>query len=132
MDNENKWDRVLDEFVIPHVTFPQDTVQQKKKIAWHITLLHKEELLFASASAFSYEGIIAGITIEQIEYFVKNASINQKKELAKVILNKDISKAVYAIGKMMDEDLGDGVIQNQKRIKNVYRYIIDNWIAFQF
>jgi len=32
----------------------------------------------------------------------------------------------------MDEDLGEGVVQNQKRIERVYQYIKDNWVAFQF
>jgi hypothetical protein len=121
----------LDEFVIPYVAFPQDTIQQKKTLAWRIVSLKGEELLLASTMALSYEGFIAGITAEQIEYFTKNAPINFKKELAKSIQTEYRMKAVFEIAKLMDEDMGEGTTQNQKRVKNVYRYILDNWAVFQ-
>ena len=132
MIDENYEDRMLDEFVIPHIVFPQETIQQKKALARRVTSLKSEELLFASAMAFSYEGIIAGITTEQIEYFAKNAPINFRKELANSINTEYRMKEVFEIAKMMDEDLGEGIVQNQKRIKSVYRYISDNWAVFQF
>jgi hypothetical protein len=132
MIDENYEDKVLDDYVIPQVAFPQDTIAQKKALARRIASLKNEELLFASAVAFSYEGFIAGITTEQIEYFAKNAPINFKKELAKSIQTEYRTKAVFEIAKLMDEDLGEGATQNQKRVKNVYQYIKDNWAVFQF
>lgn len=132
MVDENYEDNVLNRFVLPHIAFSQDTIQQKKALAWHTSALKGEELLLGSAFAFSYEGLIAGITSEQIEYFAKHAPENFKKELANSILTEYRMKAVFEIAKMMDDDLGDGVMQNQKRIKSVYRYILDNWTVFNF
>jgi len=113
MIDENIEDRIFDEFTIPHIAFPQDTIQQKKALARHIALLKKEELLFASAMAFSYESVIAGITAEQMEYFTKNAPKNYKQEIAKSIMAEYRMKEVFEIAKAMDEDLGEGVVQNQ-------------------
>ncbi|NTW26907.1 MAG: hypothetical protein HGA36_01140 [Candidatus Moranbacteria bacterium] len=132
MIDENIEDRVMDEFSIPHIAFPQDTIQQKKALARRISTLKCEELLLASTMAFSYEGIIAGITIEQIEYFAKNAPINFKKELIKSILTEYRMKEVFEIAKSMDDDLGEGIMQNQNRIKKVIQYIQDNGAVFQF
>ncbi len=131
MIEDNYEDKVLDEFVIPHIAFPQDTIAQKKALAWHIASLKSEELLFASAIAFSYSSIIAGITAEQIEYFAKNASKNHKQELVKSIVTDYRMKEVFEIVKMMDEDMGEGISQNRKRIESLYQYILDNREVFQ-
>lgn len=125
-------EKVLDEFTIPHIVFSQDTIQQKKTLARRISTLNGEELLLASIIAFSYGSIIAGITTDQIEYFAKNAPINFKKELARSILTDYRMKEVFEIAKMMDDDMGEGVMQNQKRMQDVQRYISDNWAVFQF
>jgi hypothetical protein len=132
MIKENYWDKILDEFSIPHVAFPQDTIQQKKLFAWHVSSLKGEDLLLASVFSFSYSGMIAGITISQIEYFAKNAPRKYKIELANSFLAEYRMKEVFEIGKMMDEDLGSGVAQNQKRVKRIYQYVLDNWDVFQF
>jgi hypothetical protein len=123
---------VLGKMVIPHVVFSQDTISQKKMLAMYVATSKANELLIASSFAFSYEGFIAGITIEQIEYFAKYAPVNYKQELANSIISEYRTKEVFEIAKMMDEDLGEGITQNQKRIKSVYRYISDNWAVFQF
>lgn len=125
-------DNVLEKIIIPHIVFLQDTIQQKRTLAWHISSLKGEEILLASAMAFSYESIIAGINAEQIEYFAKNAPINFKKELAKSFVTEYRMKEVFEIAKLMDEDLGEGIQQNQKRIESVSQYVKDNWIVFQF
>ena len=132
MIDENYEDKVLDEFSIPHIVFSQDTIQQKKMLAWHISSLSGEEVLLASSLSFSYEGVIAGLTVSQIEYFAKNAPENYKKELANSFLNEARMNEVFEIAKMMDDDLGNGVKRNQERIKNVYQYIYDNLVVFQF
>jgi hypothetical protein len=41
-------------------------------------------------------------------------------------------KEVFEIVKMMDDDMGNGVTQNQKRIKDVRQYVLDNLVVFQF
>lgn len=125
-------ENILDEFSIPHIAFPQNTIQQKKILAWRVASLKNEEVLLASVQAFSYEGFIAGITVSQIEYFAKNAPKNYKIELTNSIIKNYRMKEIFEIAKMMDEDMGEGISQNQKRVKNVYQYIIDNWAVFQF
>ncbi|MEI7891175.1 MAG: hypothetical protein WCI36_04395 [bacterium] len=130
--NDNYSDNILNEFVIPHIAFPQDTIQQKKILAWHIVSLKKEDLLFSSAFAFSYQGLIAGINTVQIEYFAKNATISQKKELLISMLADYRMKEVFEIAKLMDDDMGENISQNQQRVKNVQRYVFDNLPVFQF
>jgi hypothetical protein len=130
--NEDFESNILGKLSIPHAFFPQDTISQKKALAWHTASLSGEEVLLASSFAFSYEGIIAGLTVSQIEYFSKNAPISFKKELINSILNEDVMKEVFEIVKMMDDDMGNGVTQNQKRIKDVRQYVLDNLVVFQF
>lgn len=125
-------DDLLERLVLPYVCYPQQDIRQRKILAWHVNSLSGDELLLPSAFLFSYAGIVAGINEKQIEYVAKNAPSDYKKELLTSILNEYRMKEVFEIAKMMDEDMGEGVMQNQKRIKNVQRYISDNWAVFQF
>ena len=132
MIDENLEEVILDELSIPHIAFPQDTIQQKKALARHIFFLKEEELLFASSFSFSYTSIIAGITLKHIEYFAKNASMNYKNELYNSFVSQYKVKEVFEIAKAMDEDSGEEITQNQDRIRNVIKYISDNRAVFQF
>lgn len=123
---------ILGKLSTPHVFFPQDTIIQKKALAWHITSLSGEEILLASSFAFSYDSVIAGLTVSQIEHFAKYAPENYRKKLASFFINEVMIQEAFEIAKMMDEDMGAGVTRNQKRIEDVRRYVMDNWIVFQF
>lgn len=122
----------LEKATIPHIVFFQDNLTQKRILAEHIYSLENEEILFIAIAAFSHPSVIAGITTNQIEFFVKNAPMNYKNELAKSLNIDYRMKEVFEIAKAMDEDLGEGLMQNQKRIKSVQQYISDNWAVFQF
>ncbi len=132
MTNEDIELDILEKYTLPYVHFPQDTLEQKKMLAWHVSRLTAKEMLLASPSAFSYEGIVAGITLEQIAYFAKNAPKNYKKELAGAVAKKYKAEEIFQIARMMDEDLGEAATQNQKRIKSVFQYVSDNWSVFNF
>lgn len=123
---------IIEKLSLPHIVFAQGSLAQKVKLAWHVYSLSPAELLLASCFSFSYPAIVAGITVESIEYFAKNAPAEFKKELAKTFLAEYRMKEVFEITKMMDDDLGNGIKQNQERIKKVYQYIVDNWAVFQF
>ena len=82
--------------------------------------------------AFSYAAIVAGLTEKQVEYVAKNAPKDYKIELAKSISNEYKMQEVMKIAKIMDDDMGDGITQNQKRIKAIHQYVLDNWTVFQF
>ena len=122
----------MEQFVLPYIFLPQVSIEQKKALAWHINSLTGEELLLPSIFLFSYSGIIAGLTIEHIEYILKNAPKDYKIELLKWFQNNYFMKDVLKIAKMMDEDLGENVTQNQNRIKKNFRFVSDNLEVFQF
>jgi len=130
--SENIEDDILTKFSLPHIFFSQDTIEQKKMFAWHIASLSGEEVLLPSSSAFSYEGLIAGLTAAQIEYFAKNAPAIYKKELLNAISQNYKLQEILKIVASMDEDVRMGNTENQNRIKNVIRYIRDNKEAFEF
>jgi hypothetical protein len=125
-------DKIFEQLTVPYVYYAQESIGQKKMLAIYISSLDSEILLIPSAYIFSYDAVIAGLTEKQIEYISKNAPREYKNELVKTVQNEYKMKEVFEIVKMMDEDLGDGNIQNQKRIKSVYRYILDNWAVLQF
>jgi hypothetical protein len=132
MATEYFTDTILDRFVIPQIVFPQDTNQQKAALAWHILSLKDAELLLCGALAFSYSGIIAGISQNAIEYIAKNAPRRYRVELLESLKKNYVQKEVFEIAKSMDEDLGKNTTQNQDRIKNLIQYIKDNRGAFEF
>lgn len=125
-------DKIFEQFCIPYVYYAQKTIGQEVMLARYIFNIAGEDLLIPSYYIFSYNAVIAGLNEKHIEYIAKNAPADYKKELAIAILNEYKRKEVFEIAKMMDEDLGDGIVQNQKRIKNVYQYVSDNWAVFQF
>lgn len=130
--NENIEIDILEKFSLPHIFFPQNTIQQKEMLAWHVASLSGEEILLASSFAFSYEGFLAGLTMSQIEYFAKNAPVNYKRELINSINKEYKIKEVMEIAKMMDDDLGGGARRNQDRVMNVRQYVYNNQEVFQF
>ena len=124
--------KILDQLAIHYVYFPQQSDGQKAILARYVMNLDEELLLIPSYYAFSYSGIIAGLTEKQVEYLAKNAPKDYKIELTKSILNEYKMKDVLKIAKMMDDDMGNGVIQNQKRIENMHQYVLDNLVVFKF
>jgi hypothetical protein len=125
-------DKLFDQLTLPYIYYTQDTIGQKTILARYIGTLSGDILLIPSSYLLSYSAVIAGLTQIQIEYIAKNAPVNYKKELANSMTMDYRMKEVFEIAKAMDEDLGDGVEQNQKRIKSVQQYILDNWVVFQF
>jgi len=125
-------EKILDKFAIPHIVFPQDTIQQKRALAWHIISLKGEELLLTTSFSFSYPAIIAGISESNIEYIAKNAPRKYKTELFEAIKKDYVQKEILEIAKAMDEDLGENVTKNQIRIKDIIKYIKDNHVVFEF
>lgn len=125
-------DKIFEQVIAPYVYYAQETISQRATLARYILNLEEESLLIPSSYIFSYAAIIAGLSEQQIEYVAKNAPRDYKVELVKSTLNEYKTKEVFEIAKIMDEDLGEGIMQNQKRIKNVYQYISDNWMVFQF
>lgn len=132
MISDNMESEILEKYAIPQIHFPQENLIQKKMLARHFATLNGEEALFSSASVFSYEAILAGITSQQIEHVAKHAPINYKKELANSMRTEHRMKEVFEIAKLMDEDLGEGIFQNQQRVRSVQQYVLDNWAVFQF
>ncbi|EKE11527.1 MAG: hypothetical protein ACD_15C00064G0001 [uncultured bacterium] len=125
-------EEILDKFAIPHIAFPQDTIQQKVALAQHILSLKGEELLLSSAYSFSYPSIIAGISEANIEYIGKNAPENYKTELLETIRKDYITKEAFEISEAMDKNLGENATKNQQRLNMIIQYIKDNQAVFQF
>jgi len=123
-------DDILEELAMPYIKFPQNNMQVKKKLAWHIYNLANDTLLIPSPNMFSYSSIIAGISKKQIEYIAKNAPVDYKKELF-ISISKDYKiKEISEIIQAMDKDSGGS--KNQERIRNVIQYIKDNKAVFEF
>ena len=125
-------EKILDQLAVPYTYFPQQSDGQKAILARYTMNLKEELSLIPSCYAFSYSGIIAGLTEKQVEYLAKNAPKDYKLELAKSIFDEYKMEDVMKIAKMMDEDLGTGITQNQKRIRDVHQYVLDNLVVFQF
>lgn len=105
---------------------------QKKELPYLILKRNNEALLLVVPSGFNNSLVFAGLTIAHIEFLAKNAPNEYKQELLATI-NADYKlQEIFEITKSMDDDLGENVTQNQKRIKNVIQYIRDNQIAFEF
>ena len=132
IDHSEMSEKILNQLAIPYVYFPQQSNGQKAILARYIMTLSEDLLLIPSCYAFSYSGIVAGLTEKQVEYLAKNAPKDYKLELAKSILDEYKMEDVMKIAKMMDDDMGNGVMQNQKRVRDVRQYVLDNLVAFQF
>lgn len=131
MISENYEDELREKLALPHVVFVSDTPEKAALLAWHTLSLANEEILLMTPFAFTYGGILAGLSLQAIEYIAKNAPDKYKKELIEAI-NKDyIQREVFEIAKEMDDDLGNSY-KNQQRIKSVLQYISDNKSAFIF
>ena len=125
-------DDILNKFSIPHAYFPQETIVEKKMLAWHIFHSDNEVILLPTTFAFSYAAFIAGFSEKHIEYIAKNAPADYKKELLNAVAQDYKFKEILDIARLMDEDMGNGVTQNQKRVENVRQYVLDNLVVFQF
>lgn len=125
-------DDITNKISIPHAYFSQETIGEKKMLAWHIFHSDNEAILLPTFFAFSYSAFIAGLTEKQVEYIAKNAPTDYKKELLNAISQNYKLQEVIEIAKEMDEDVRMGKTENQNRVKNVIRYIRDNKEAFQF
>lgn len=132
LDYSEIQENIFQQLTLPYVYYAQETMGQKVILARHILNLDNDSLLIPACTMFSYPAIFAGLNENKIGYIIKNAPTDYKKIIAETITNEMKMKEVFEIAKMMDEDLGEGITQNQKRIKNVYQYILDNWAVFQF
>ncbi|HOW60594.1 MAG TPA: hypothetical protein P5548_01255 [Candidatus Moranbacteria bacterium] len=132
MDIDAIKDRLTNKFSLPHVSFEQDTIEQKKLLALYVLASDSQLVLLPTYFAFSYPAFIAGLNEKHIEYIAKNAPADYKRELMKAISQSYVLKEVFEIAKSMDEDLGRSSTTNQDRIKNVMRYIRDNRVIFEF
>lgn len=132
MNVDDTRDDILNKLSIPHAYFPQETIEEKKKLAWHIFHSDNEAILLPTFFAFSYSAVIAGLSAKHIEFVAKNAPADYKKELLNAISQKYKLQEIIEIAKSMDEDMQSASVENQNRIKNVIRYIKDNREAFEF
>lgn len=123
-------DNFEDKLLLPYVFFPHETLAEKVVLAEYILTLEPPLLLLPTATAFTYEPILAGLNEKQIEYFAKNAPDDYKKEVINSLSQDFIREEIFAITQAMDEKIRTN--QNQQRIRNVIQYIKDNQIAFQF
>jgi len=115
----------------PHLLFSRKLAYADKKVAFIVLRKKEDEMLLINSSGFSNAAIFAGLTEKHIEYFAKNAPMEYKNEIMKILRDKAAMEGVREIAEDMDEDEGDGLTKHQDRIKKVIRYILDNQIAFQ-
>lgn len=116
----------------PHLTYIDDSVLIRKKVAYSILKRDLNEILLIDSSGFLIDSVFSGLTEKHIEHIAKNAPEKYKQNLLEIQNDKGMMEGVFEIAKSMDEDLGEKVTQNQQRIKNVIQYIKDNQIVFQF
>lgn len=114
----------------PFLTYVGNSIIERKKIARDILTRKSEDVLLVDKWGFNIDSIFAGLSESHIEYFSKHAPREYKKSLMEIFQDKEMMDGVWEIVKSIDEDEGDGLMQNQKRIKNVIQYIRDNQIAF--
>lgn len=121
----------IHEYQMPYLLSDDGSIGSKKKIAYLIMARKEDELFLVNPEGFSESSVFAGITEKQIEYFAKHAPLEYKKELVKIFSDKEMMASVWNIARAMDDDEGDGLEKNKKRITNVINYIYDNQILFQ-
>ena len=116
----------------PHTLFYPLTHSSKIEIATLILSKTTDNVLLITTIGFSIDSVFAGLSEKHIEYIAKNGPKEYKKNLLKILGDKEIIGSALEIAKAMDEDLGEKVTQNQERVKNVIQYINDNRTAFEF
>lgn len=114
----------------PELSYVENSVLERKKVAKNILNRKAEEILLINKTGFYIDSVFAGLDEKKIEFFAKNSPLEYKKNLIKIFQDKEMIDGVWEIVKSIDEDEGDGLMQNQKRVKNVIQYIRDNQIAF--
>lgn len=134
----SKYLSTLEEFDImgkmqnPHLLFSKNDFFSKKNIAYIVLAKKEDEILLINPMGFRDSAVLAGISEKNIEYIAKFGPREYKEIILNTIRKKDIINEILEIGKVMDEDLSNGVSYNQKRIKKVLQYINYNSIVFLF
>jgi hypothetical protein len=132
MDVDNIKDNIIDKFALPHISFPQESIEQKKLLALHVLNSSANEILLSPSYAFSYPAVISGLIETHIEYIAKHAPVNYKKELLGAIIQNYKIKEIFEIVQSMDDDMSPGKTGNQTRMRNVIQYVFDNKKVFEF
>lgn len=123
---------ILELIETPELSYATDSLLERKKIAKNVLFRNPEEILFINKTGFRADSVFAGLNEKHIEYFIKNAPIEHKKEIIRMLKDQKMMNGVWEIVKSMDDDAGDGSVKNQVRMKKVVQYIQDNWAVFQF
>jgi len=132
MDYTEKEIEITDRIQHPHL-FCFGNVSDKKNSSYKILKEYDEKtILLMDPTSFLVNFILAGLNEKHIEHIAKNAPRDYKENILKALKKKEATTEIFEIAKAMDEDLEKNSIQNQKRVKNVIRYIKDNLPAFQF
>lgn len=129
--NEDYEIELYEKLTMPYVVFSQNAFVQKRILAWHITKLSGDELLFATPQSFYFEGVVAGLTFEHLEYIARKAPMSYKTELISAMSDMQFMDRVFEIAESMDDDLGGNTTRNRDRIASIIKYIEYNKIAFQ-
>lgn len=116
----------------PHFSYIESSLVNRKEVSSSILRRDEGDILIIESFGFLIDSVFAGISEKQIEQIAKYGPSNYKRNILKIMQDKEMMKGVSEIVKAMDDDLGNKVTQNQERIKNVIQYIKDNRIAFEF
>ena len=121
---------ILESIKLPHLSYVMDTLTERKKVARNVLNRKTEDILLVDKTGFYIDSVFAGLNEKSIEYFAKYAPVEYKKNLMKIFQDKEMMDGMWETVKSMDDDEGNGSIQNQNRIKSVIQYIKDNQIVF--
>lgn len=116
----------------PHLLYKKLDSVAKKNIAYNVLSRKAEEVLLISATGFSEESVLAGLSEKQIEYIAKNGPRKYKENILNIFSDESSISEIKEIIKTMDGDAIGGETPNQQRMRNVMRYISDNQRVFQF
>jgi len=123
----------LDEFdIVMNLQFPHTLPASKTILASNILQRSADDILLISPSGFENSAILSGISEKQIEAIAKKAPAEHKISLIRTMSNPSYLKEIFEIAKSLDENIGNNCQKNQLRVKNVIRYIKDNFSVFQF
>lgn len=128
---------VLEEFDItqsiqmPHLMFPELDDVSKRKIAESVFGRKPDEVLLITSLGFETSSVVAGLSLQAIEYIAKNAPLEYRESIWSVIDNGAEVKDMLKIAKAMDDGRGNGSRVHQERVLNLIQYVKDNQVAFQ-
>lgn len=117
--------------VFPHLSFSENSLSNKKRVASSILTLPNERILLIDSYGFRFDCVMAGVTEKHIEFLSLYAPIPYKKNIFSFVLDSQMVASAWDIIQSLDADSSENLKENHIRFQNVLSYIQDNILLFK-